>query len=77
MSAAPITGALDPAAAAELAQHYKQLWTDYKLAVTGLYFCGQPLAGPGPGGAQVRAGQDWPARQASQRSWPRGLGLAR
>lgn len=53
MSAPPRhNGALDPAAAAELAATYKALWTSYKLAVTGLYFCGQPLSAVSGGSEQ-------------------------
>ena len=38
---------MDQAYEEELRLKYKQLWTDYKLAVTGAYFCNQSLSGAG------------------------------
>lgn len=42
---------MEPAAEAELAQQYKQLYTEYRLAVTASYFADAPsLSGQGPHG---------------------------
>jgi hypothetical protein len=38
---------MDPAASAALDNKYKKLWTQYKLAVTSLYFSDKPLSGNG------------------------------
>ena len=64
-------GALDPASAAELAARYKALWTDYRLAVTGLYFTDRPLSqlvdsGGGGGAGPPPQLFDWsPAPEAA------------
>lgn len=38
---------MDPASAAAVEQKYKKLWTQYKLAVTGLYFSDKAPSGGG------------------------------
>ena len=38
---------MDAAASAALELKYKQLWTQYRLTVTGLYFSDKPLSGNG------------------------------
>ena len=59
---------MEPAAEAELAQQYKQLYTEYRLAVTASYFADAPsLSGQGPHGLLAHCPPWFPAPRAVPR----------